>query len=428
MHGHAVGGEGEVTAVGDAATEAVVVAGGGVGGLTLARALSLSGAGRSGPGRSKLACTVLERTSRADDRTGGGAGVQLAPNATRLLLRLGLGPALAATAVRPERRELRRGDDDRLLAATPLGQEAQQRYGAPYLTVHRADLHAALADLVGPGVVRHDQRVVGLREGPDGVDLELTGGQRLSAAVVVGADGVGSGVRPLVAPTGLPPAGPAPVVVRGLLPARDLPVALRTPAVRVWVGRAQHCVAYPVSGGELVSVAAVVPAGHEDGADDLLAATVLAAFRGWSPTLLRVLAATRFLGRWPLRSTGPLPRWTTRRLALLGDAAHPVLPFLAQGANLAVEDAVVLAGVLADAAGRRPADLAAALARYEGLRRPRATAVQAASRAPVAGADLSWIYGFDAAAALRDPDPTHDPAPPPSTDGGAHERRRERVS
>lgn len=352
----------------------LTVVGAGVGGLVLARALAAKGVG----------CSVLEA---ADGPAPLGGGLQLAPNATRLLLRLGLGPALDDVASRPTARYLLRGDDDRVLAVTPLVAAGLAGATAPYLTLRRTDLRAAL---LGGTNVHWGHRVTAVHEAEDLVELVLADGRRRTSMALVGADGVGSVIRTAVGPhrqdVGVEP--PRALVHRGVVARDDLPPALRSPAVRVWVGRGQHCVAYPVGRGGETSIAAVVPVGTDASP---ARGDVLAAYRGWSPALRHVLARTRFLGCWPLRDSPPLARWSTRRLTLVGDAAHPMLPFLAQGANQAVEDAVTLAVFLA-APGAE--DVAAALQRYERQRRPRTTAVQAASRTG-ARSGGAWLHDHD---------------------------------
>ncbi|MFG2408463.1 FAD-dependent oxidoreductase [Streptomyces brevispora] len=344
---------------------AVAVIGGGIAGLTLALALRREG----------IDCTVFERSP---EPTEVGAGLQLAPNATRLLHRLGVAEALRAVAVLPGALRMRGWDDDRPLATTALGAACRRGYGAPYYTVNRAQLHRVLWEAVGSGQVRTGHRLMGLTEGPEGVDLNFASGARHRAGVVIGADGVHSVVRAWLA-------GDAPVfsgssVYRGLVPAERLPWAADEPEVRVWPGPGRHLVCYPVSAGREISFTATVPAdaaGEESWTAEGDPAELAAAYRGWNPAVTRLIGSADVVRRWPLYDRESLAGWVTSRVALLGDAAHPMLPFLAQGANQAIEDAVTLAVCLGRAAeGGAPE----AFRRYQELRLPRTTLIQRGAR------------------------------------------------
>ena len=358
----------------------MAVVGGGIAGLTAAAALTRSG----------VECAVFEQASLVGD----GAGIQLAPNATRLLHRLGV--RLSDVAVRPEAVELRRWDSGELIARTELGAVCEARYGAPYYTLHRADLHRALAALVD--TVSLGRRCVAVTEHADRVALDFTGGA-VDADMVVGADGIHSVVRATLDSSTAQPAGLA--VHRGLFDADRLPWLRDRPAVRIWLGPGRHVVCYPVAGGARVSVTAVARSG------------ALTGYSGWHDNVREVLAVAAPMRTWTLDDRPPLSRWHTRRVAVIGDAAHPMPPLGAQGANQAIEDAVVLAGCL-----RGGPDLAAALRRFERLRKPRVARVVAwvrgnvrdhhvadgaAQRRRDAAAprqrDLDrqeWLYGYDA--------------------------------
>lgn len=386
---------------------AVAVIGGGIAGLTLALALRREG----------VDCTVFERSP---EPTEAGAGLQLAPNATRLLHRLGVAEALRAVAVLPRALRIRGWDDDLPLHTTALGDACRRGYGAPYCTVHRAQLHRVLREAVGGAHVRTGHRLTDLTEDPGGVDLTFASGARHRADVVIGADGVHSAVRARLA-------GDAPVfsgssAYRGLVPAGRLPWAADEPEVRVWPGPGRHLVCYPVSAGREISFTATVPAaaaGEESWTAEGDPAELAAAYDGWNPTVTRLIAAATTVRRWPLHDRESLPDWVTARVALLGDAAHPMLPFLAQGANQAIEDAVTLAVCLGRAA---PGDAPAALRRYQDLRLPRTTLIQRGARRSTqylhrpdrphhgAAADphglaglraMGWLYGHDAEAVAR---------------------------
>lgn len=386
----------------------IAVVGAGVGGLVLAAALARLG----------IACRVYERAERPAET---GAGVQLAPNAVRLLGRLGLGEVLRRHGVRPLSRDLRRWDDGRLLARTELGGHCEALFGAPYVTVHRADLHRALLDLAG-AAVRTGHRLTGLTEEAGAVALRFADGSVRHAPLVVGADGIRSVVRDHLA-------ADAPVfsgrrIYRGLVPAERVPELAAEPRVTVWLGPDRHCVSYPVSGGRSISFAATTGGtalpgeswtAPEDRRD---AAELAAAYRGWHPDVGRLLTAGGGIGCWALHDREPLARWSSGAVTLLGDAAHPMLPFAAQGANQAIEDAFSLAATLARSG---TGDIPGALRRYEELRIPRTEHLQRSARetavtshlpdgprqrerdAELAGGSglegLRWVYGHDALAA-----------------------------
>ncbi|GAA1738475.1 FAD-dependent monooxygenase [Luedemannella helvata] len=367
-----------------ATTEPTII-GAGIAGLTLAAAL-----GREGTG-----CTVYEQ---ADAFTGVGAGVQLTPNATRLLRRLGLGAWLAGTGVRPTAIELRDWRSGSVLTRVELGRACEERYGAPYYTIHRADLHeglrALVADRCGAHTVRVGRRCVAVREREDDVEVRFADGSAVAADLVVGADGVHSVVRAALSPDASRPTGTS--VYRALVPAAIVPRLATEPRVLLWPGPGRHVVCYPVRGGAWLNVVATVP--------DATRCQPADAYRGWYEDVLGLLTAGEPT-TWAVHDRPAPPLFGAGRIALTGDAAHPVLPFAAQGANQAIEDAVVLAGCLRLPERRR------ALGEYERLRRPRVARIAAASRAngerlhrPDADRrdlfDSAWIYGHDAELAV----------------------------
>ncbi|MCE7080573.1 FAD-dependent monooxygenase [Streptomyces sp. ST2-7A] len=362
----------EAPAPGDPGRPRVAVVGAGIGGLTLAAALARVG----------VPCTVFER---AGEFSPVGAGLQLAPNAVRLLHRLGLAPRLRERAVRPVAREIRRWENDALLSRLPLGEECARLYGAPYLTVHRADLHEALSGVAGDRV-RRGRSVVGVESLPDGALLWFADGTGHRADAVVGADGIRSVVRGTLVRDA--PVFSGHVVHRGLVPVERVPEAADPPRVTLWFGPGRHCVCYPVSGGRWLSFVATVPVGEaepESWTTEGEPAELAAAYRGWNDTVSALFAAAARTGRWSLYDRKPLAAWSSDRVTLLGDAAHPMLPFLAQGANQAVEDALTLAVCLSrvDRAG-----VPEALRRYESLRLPRTTELQRDSRGTTAATHL----------------------------------------
>lgn len=342
----------------------VVVVGAGIGGLTTAAALARVGIG----------CRVYEQTGQLGEV---GAGIQLAPNATRLLRRLG-SLRLSERAVAPAALEMRRWDDGAVLGRTVLGQACEDRYGAPYYTFHRADLHRSLLGLVPDESVVLGRRCLSVSEGPDGARMTLADGATVTADLVIGADGIHSVVRRLLATDR--PKYSGQTINRGLIPAEMLPHLAANPKVQLWVGPGRHCVSYPVSGAELISFGATAPV--EEVRDESWLAPgrlpeLLASYTGWHEDVQTLLTTATTVNEWSLHDRDPLERWSSDRVTLVGDAAHPMLPFAAQGANQAVEDAFVLAECLRDA---EPDTVPAALRRYESLRIARTSQVQHLSR------------------------------------------------
>ncbi len=351
----------------------IAVAGAGIGGLAAALALAEVG----------CAVDVYERAGVLDAV---GAGVQLSPNASLVLRRLGVLDALGPKAVGSTEVLMRRARDGAVLARIPLGPAAEARYGAPFLSALRADLQAALLAGVArrPGIALHLGRGIdGYAAGGDGVALRFAGGAAAADGApfdaLVGADGLRSAVRRQLAGD-----APAPAATRSAFRASVLRAAADAEALlprsNLWLGRRAHLVHYPVDGGRRVNVVAIVDEGSSARDAGLWsqpaeAATVERRFAGWAAPARRLIAAAPEWRRWPLFDRPPLGRWSEGAVTLLGDAAHPMLPFLAQGAAQSIEDAAVLA----DAVSRCGGDLPAAFSFYEALRRPRTSRVQAQS-------------------------------------------------
>lgn len=335
----------------------MVIVGAGLGGLALALNLHRRG----------LRPLILERSRVLQ---AAGAGVQLGPNATRLLFDLGLEAPLRAASFSPDAVQIHGGASGRVLLRVGLGDAAQARWGAPYLQIHRADLQALLLDAV------EAREAADLRLGAgvaalEGETVTLEGGERIEAEVVVGADGVRSTMRASLG-------GPDRLRLLNEIAWRALIPIERIPAVaRVWTFPNQHLVAYPVSGGRKLNVVAVTPgrlpggSWVEPGDPDVLRA----AFAGANDYVRGKLAAVQETTRWAVADLAPLDRWSNGRAVLLGDAAHAMAPYLAQGAAMAIEDAEALARHLAGSGV-----VAERLAAYEAERKPRTARVQAASR------------------------------------------------
>ena len=302
-----------------------------------------------------------------------GAGIQVAPNAVRLLQRLGLSEALREVAVPFEVAwEFRRWQDGRILFSQAFGAEGKARFGAPYLAVHRADLLSVLAAAVPAGVVALDCEVAGV----DGDRFRFADGSASEPFdVLIGADGIHSVVRTAIVGPGSPEfTGLA--AYRALVPAAEAPAFARRPVCSIWLGPQRHFVHYPVSGAEQINLVTANPAGdwrEESWTAPGSVPDFLAEFEGWDEGVVQLIAAARETRRYAFYAREPITSWVSGRVALLGDAAHPMLPFFAQGAGQAIEDGAVLAGCLR---GVSASEVPAALTRYESLRVQRATRVQ----------------------------------------------------
>jgi salicylate hydroxylase len=343
----------------------IAIVGGGIGGLAAAAFLHRQG----------LTATVYEQAARLTEV---GAGLVVAPNLARLLRTLDVLDDLRRRAVRLDTGwEFRRWADGRVLSAEDLSGACERLYGEQTYTAHRADLLRVIEAQVPAQSIRLGRKCTGLE--PDGDDLRLrfADGGSAAADVVIGADGIHSTVRNEV--FGASPATYSGLCAfRALVPAQEAPEFARRPAQTLWLGPDHHLVHYPVSAGERVNLVAFAPAGDYTVESWTATATLqefLAEFDGWDQRLTGLIRAAGTPGRWALLDRAPLPRWSEGRVTLLGDAAHPMFPFFAQGAAQAVEDAAVLARCLAEGAD----DAAAALMRYEALRIPRTTRLQAVS-------------------------------------------------
>jgi salicylate hydroxylase len=386
----------------------IAIIGGGIGGLSAA--LSLLSAG--------LDVHVYEQARELSEV---GAGVQVSPNASRILHGLGLAEELAATGVRPLAWHQRRWDDGRTLLRAPLGDAVDAAFGFPHYQMHRADLLAALARALPAERLHLGHRLEGFEDRGDGVEARFAGGQRIEVAALIGADGIHSRVRrALFGPER--PRFTGCVAYRGLVDAgrlRDLDLEV---SAQVWMGPGAHFVHYFVSGRRLVNFVAVLEREswtRESWTERGDVGEAVAAFAGWHPQVRGILGGVDEVYVWALFDRAPLPRWSRGRVTLLGDACHAMLPFMAQGAAQAIEDGATLAACLS-----HHRDVPVALDDYERLRAPRAARMQALStenktrfhlpdgpaqrerdaRMAAGATDWSfravaWIYEHDAAAA-----------------------------
>lgn len=344
-----------------------LIAGGGIAGMTAALCLARAG-------------WAVEIYEQAEALTEIGAGLQLSPNVCRVLERLDLLPALRERASTPEFAELRSGQSGRLVHRTELGPAAEARWGAPYLHVHRADLLDVLAEAAEEaGANLHlGQQGIDASSDPERAVLHLQDGARVEGDLLIGADGIRSRLRGAIGGGGSPRyAGQ--LAWRGLVAAESVrPDAVPTGAI-VWMGPGRHLVCYPVRGGELINFIAVVDrhGWAEDGWRQPGDPNALrAAFAEWADPVPHFLDAVTDCFLWGLFERPDQPHWVNGRIALIGDAAHPMKPFLAQGAGMAIEDAGALEHFLTDTG-----DIPRALKRWELARRPRVSRVVARSEA-----------------------------------------------
>lgn len=345
----------------------VLIVGAGIGGLTLAIALARHG----------IPSRVLERRQ---ELTEAGAGIQLGPNAVGVLTRLGVAHRLEPVVGKPTCLRVYDGTSDKLLAELPLGEWIAERHGSPYWVAHRADLHAALRETA------HTLPLVELSTGccverfaaNDGsVQAQTDHGDIYEGSVLVGADGLWSAIRRQLWPAWeLRYSGKT--AARAVIESANAPAPFNENATGVWLAPSGHVVHYPVRGGREI---ALVVISTEDWPGEGWGLPVdreglLKRLRIFPSRLVSFLGQAAEWRRWPLFDPAPLRRWSRGRVTLIGDAAHPVLPFLAQGGALAIEDAETLAAALRI----WPSKPALAIERYERARRPRAVVMQRASR------------------------------------------------
>ena len=347
----------------------ILISGGGIGGLAAALACARGGA-------------RIELFERAREFSEVGAGVQLGPNVVKILHQWGLKDTLAAVAAFPERLQVRSATSGDELGVLRLGDVALARYGSPYVTLHRADLHGLLLAAVNrlPGVsLNLAEAVHQLEQQPEGVTVQTTTGRTAQGDLLVGADGAWSLVRQQLLHDGLPqPTGH--LAYRAMVPQNTLPLNLRSQQVTAWLGPKLHVVQYPVRGGEWLNVVAIVH-GHARGSleewnHSANAGELRVHLANTCAPLLDLVHAIDDWRLWGLSIRAPLRgalEMAKGRVALLGDAAHPMLPYLAQGAGMAIEDAQALALVLENPS----ADVPALLAQYAQARWARNARVQA---------------------------------------------------
>ena len=361
----------------------IAIIGAGIGGLALGGFLSRQGAD----------VTIYEQ-AREFQRIG--AGIQMSPNAMRVLRALGLEPLLRRQAFEPNAWVARVWDTGEYLSELTFGAEADKRYGAPYLLMHRGDLHAALFSVVPPELIAFDHKVSTITRNGASVTLKFTGGSSVTADAVIGADGVHSLVREhLLGPE--KPKFTGRVAHRTTFPA-SLLNGFKVDTCTKWWGPDRHIVIYPVDARreEIYFVTSVpdpdwdVESWSTRGEMD----EVRRALAGFHDDVQRLLSACPGVHKWALFERDPLPRWSDGPVVLLGDACHPMTPYMAQGAANALEDAAVLSRCIAEFD-----DIAEAFKTYEATRLQRTARVQLTSRQNTWGkqsSDPSWVYGYNA--------------------------------
>lgn len=329
-----------------------------------------------------------------------GAGIQMAPNAMKVLRLLGVEERLVNTGFQAECALSRAWDSGEPSSELPLGESVAQQFGAPYLFLHRGDLHAAIAGVVPQDSVHLGMKLKFYDPKAGGVDLHFTNGVMIKADLVIGADGVHSRVREQM----LGPEKPhftGKVAYRTTFPASRVKGVTLAPVRTKWWGPDRHMVVYFVTRNrdELYFVTSVPEKAEWMTPESWSAKGDLeelrAAYQGFHPEVQAILAACPEVYKWALFERDPLPRWSEGRVALLGDACHPMTPYMAQGAASALEDAAILSRLLTEV----EADgIAGALRLYEAIRKPRASAIQAGSSANTwlkGKTDPSWVYGYD---------------------------------
>jgi 2-polyprenyl-6-methoxyphenol hydroxylase-like FAD-dependent oxidoreductase len=345
----------------------ILISGGGIGGLVTAYALARQG----------MPVRVFEQSPEFREV---GAGIQLGPNIFRVLEKIGLKDAVLADAHRPPGQEMRDAVTGKLITQVPLGPAFFERFGQPYAVTHRADIHGTFLKACQSSnliTLETSRRVDGYEEHADGVAVTLENGERVDGRALIGCDGMWSGIRERIVGDGKPRVS-GHIAYRAVLKREQVPKDLWRPDVVLWAGPRCHFVHYPLRRGEMYNLVAVFHSDqyHEgwnaEGSKELL----WKHFQGLRPEVMRLLDLIDTWRMWVLCDREPVKNWTKGRVTLLGDAAHPMLQYLAQGACMATEDAVTLAEKVAAS----PDDLSAAFKAYEQERYLRTARVQIMAR------------------------------------------------
>lgn len=345
----------------------ILIAGAGISGLATALALARTG----------RAVTLLEKRAESLEE---GAGIQIGPNGMRILQALGVTPFLEGKIAWPQSIRVMDGLTGKHLTSLPLGREFAARHGAPYGVLHRSDLHDALRSAVAsfPAVAIHQgANVIAAYSQSESVTVELAGGAKMQGSLLIGADGIWSTLRRTVmrAP---PLTFTGKCAIRTVIPSDAVPSGISTIDTTIWLRPAAHVVHYPVRAGRELAIVAIFDdhALGETWSQPVDPALISDRTQSFPPALRTLLQQPAQWRQWSLyKPEAPFP-WIEKRIVLLGDAAHPPLPFLAQGGVMALEDAAILAELLRTAA---TTDMPARLHDFERIRRPRTTRVMEAS-------------------------------------------------
>jgi salicylate hydroxylase len=350
----------------------IIIAGAGIGGLTAALALAQRG----------FRALVFDQAERLEET---GAGIQLSPNATRVLIALGLGERLKLAVLTPQAVHILRARSGAEILRMPLGSAAEARYGAPYWMIHRGDLQNVLFEAARehPDVeIKLGIRIETFAPHSAGVTVQgMRGRMPVDAQGIafIGADGLWSAARAVFADRDKPQFAKR-VAWRAVVPADAVAEVFREPAIRLWLGPRGHLVHYPVKGGRAVNIVAITASDKaQSGWSTESTPTEVAQHFGpkaWCDAARSIIHAPERWLRWALFDRPPIRIWGEGRSTLLGDAAHPMLPFMAQGAAMAIEDAAVLAECLA----AHPEAPVTAIRNYEGKRRKRTADMQRTAR------------------------------------------------
>lgn len=387
----------------------IAVIGGGIGGLTAALCLLKVG----------FDVHVYEQAQTLREV---GAGIVISPNATRILDGLGLGQEMAKLGVAPLAWHQRRWDDGRTLQCTRLGDDVVSRFGFPHYQSHRADVQAMLARALPAERLHVGHRLTNLIDHGDHVDAQFANGTHVTADLLVGADGIHSTVRTLLFGPDKPRFTGI-VAYRGLVPSERVQHLGLDVTMQIWMGPGKHFVHYFVQSRRLVNFACQIEQATwkgESWTDRGEVADALAAYKDWHPQVTGIIGAVDETFIWALFDRAPLPRWSVGRVTLLGDACHPMLPFMAQGAAQAIEDGATLAAILSKTDRQH---IPQALVAYETVRLPRTSRIQAMAtdnktrfhlpdgpaqkrrdaQMAAGGTDwafqaIAWVYDHDAAA------------------------------
>ena len=382
-----------------ARTPSIAIVGAGLGGLTAAATLRLAG----------FDVRVYEQATRFARI---GAGIQMMPNSMKVLRRIGIEARVRGTSFQPYSHLNRAWNTGEILRELPM---PEHLFGAPYLCMHRADLHEALVSILPPEIIEVRKKLVGLDERAGQVTLAFEDGSSARADAVIGADGVHSIVRDLIIGPD-EPIHKGRVAYRAIFPSALMGGADVGPSRTKWWGLDRHIVIYYTKPdrSEIYLITSVPEAAEwltrESWSTIGDVRELRTAYEGFHPDVRAVVEACPSCHKWAILEREPLQTWSAGRTVLLGDACHPMTPYMAQGAATAMEDAAVLTRCLADVGGQ---DLEGAFTRYEAHRKPRTSRIQAISSANTwmkgGNEDTSWLYGYDAWNA-----PLNAPAPEPA--------------